>query len=97
KQIMPKRWRARLPHPSLYACRWLANLIMRSKKILIMKSPNNQQIAEQVRQACIEAARQSFKNASMSGLCAEGAAEAAIGAIQALDLAAVIAEAQQSG
>jgi hypothetical protein len=61
-----------------------------------MKGTNNQQIAEQVRQACIQAARESFKDASMSGLCTEGAAEAAIGAMQSLDLAEVIAKAQQS-
>lgn len=44
------------------------------------------EVAEKVREACIEAARKGFLDASMSGLCTEGAAEAAISAIQKLDL-----------
>lgn len=47
-------------------------------------------LAESVRKACIEAARDGFKDASMSGLCNEGAMEAAISAIQNLDLQKVI-------
>ncbi|MEX0720622.1 MAG: hypothetical protein WD059_08145 [Balneolaceae bacterium] len=49
--------------------------------------------AEQIRKACINAAREGFINASMSGLCTEGAAEAAIGAIQKLNLNEVLLEA----
>lgn len=44
------------------------------------------EVAEKVRKACIKAARDGFQEASMSGLCTEGAAEAAISAIQKLDL-----------
>lgn len=44
------------------------------------------EVAEKVRKACIQAAREGFHEASMSGLCTEGAAEAAISAIQKLDL-----------
>lgn len=51
----------------------------------------DKRIALKVRQACIEAAQQGFKDASMSGLCAEGAMEAAISAIQKLDIASIIA------
>jgi len=47
-------------------------------------------VAEQVRAACIEAAREGFNDASMSGLCQEGAIEAAIGSIQSLDLECII-------
>lgn len=43
-------------------------------------------IAERVREACIKAAREGFRDASMSGLCSEGAMEAAISAIQSLDM-----------
>ncbi|WP_249066545.1 acetyltransferase [Halalkalibaculum roseum] len=39
-------------------------------------------IAEKVRAACIEAAREGFQDASMSGLCREGAIES----IKSLDL-----------
>lgn len=48
-------------------------------------------LARKVRQACIEAAREGYKDASMSGLCAEGAMEAAISAMQKLDVASIIA------
>lgn len=46
--------------------------------------------AEIIRQACISAAREGFLNASISGLCSDGAIEAAISAIQNLDLSNVI-------
>lgn len=47
-------------------------------------------LAESVRGACIDAAKEGFRDASMSGLCAEGAVEAAVSAIQSLDLEQVI-------
>ncbi|MGB7755212.1 MAG: hypothetical protein WBL23_04015 [Salinisphaera sp.] len=43
-------------------------------------------MAERVRSACVEAARLGYEDAAMSGLCGEGALEAAIGAIEKLDL-----------
>lgn len=46
----------------------------------------NQETAEQIRQACINAAREGFMDASISGLCTEGAMEAAISAMQTLNL-----------
>ena len=46
--------------------------------------------AEIIRQACIAAAKEGFMDASISGLCTEGAIEAAISAIQNLDLSKVI-------
>jgi len=48
-------------------------------------------IAEAVRQACLNAARQGYENAGISGLCEEGRWECAVDAIRALDLEAVIA------
>lgn len=47
--------------------------------------------AEIIRDACISAAREGFMDASISGLCNEGAVEAAISAIQNLDLTKVLA------
>lgn len=49
-------------------------------------------LAEAVRTACIEAAKDGYQNAAMAGLCHDGAWEAAIGAIQMLDVDAVIAQ-----
>ena len=46
------------------------------------------EIAEAVRAACIEAAVNGYENAAMSGLCAEGAFEAAVSAMRMLDLKA---------
>lgn len=53
-----------------------------------MKTESNKEldIAKQVKKACISAAREGFTDASMSGLCSEGAMEAAISAIQKLDV-----------
>jgi|GEM_PF-5543767 len=43
-------------------------------------------LAEAVRTACAEAAREAYNDASIRGLCSEGAAEVAVGAVRALDL-----------
>lgn len=43
-------------------------------------------LAEQVRSALIEAAREAYEEAGISGLCAEGRWENALGAMQTLDL-----------
>ncbi|HET7570359.1 MAG TPA: acetyltransferase [Gammaproteobacteria bacterium] len=50
-------------------------------------------LAEAVRDACINAAKAGYQNAAMAGLCHDGAWEAAIGAIQMLDVDAVIEQA----
>lgn len=52
--------------------------------------PEQLDLAQSIRDACIEAAREGFRDASMSGLCSEGAIEAAIGAMQSLDLKSII-------
>ncbi len=46
--------------------------------------------AEAVRSACIEAALRGYERAVMSGLCHEGAWEAAIDAARQLDLEALV-------
>lgn len=51
---------------------------------------NEKELAEKVKEACIDAAREGFMEASMSGLCTEGAMEAAISRIQTMDLEKVI-------
>lgn len=50
-----------------------------------------QQIADAVRAACLQVAREAYENAGLSGLCEEGQWECALGAIRSLDLAAVVA------
>ena len=49
-------------------------------------------LAEAIRIQCAEAAKEGFNEASTRGLCSEGAIEAAIGAIQSLNLNKVIKE-----
>lgn len=53
-------------------------------------SPEPAQLAEAVRRACIEAALAAYEDAGVLGLCAEGRWEAAVGALQALDLQALL-------
>jgi hypothetical protein len=43
-------------------------------------------LAEAVRAACVNAARDGYQDAAISGLCSEGAQEAALSAIQMVDL-----------
>jgi hypothetical protein len=52
----------------------------------------NIECAEQIRKACIEAAKDGFLDASMSGLCTEGAMEAAVSAIESLNLKNILEE-----
>jgi hypothetical protein len=49
----------------------------------------NAPLAEAVREACIEAALAAYEDAGIAGLCAEGRWEAAISAIQSLDVNAI--------
>ena len=48
--------------------------------------------ANVVRQACIRAALEGYEHAAISGLCHEGAWEAAISAMKMLDLDAILHE-----
>ena len=52
----------------------------------MMSEKEKTELAEQVREECIKAARQGFRDASMSGLCSEGAMEAAISAMQKINV-----------
>jgi hypothetical protein len=51
-------------------------------------------IAETIRVACLQAALESYEEASMRGLCQEGAWECAIGAIRSLNLQRILADQQ---
>jgi hypothetical protein len=53
-------------------------------------------LAEAIRNACVEAAKEGFRDASIQGLCGEGAAEAAVGAIQMLDLEKALKESKKT-
>ena len=51
----------------------------------------NDHQAQQIRAALIQAALNGYEEAAMSGLCCEGAWEAAVSAMQRLDLPAALA------
>ncbi|RCX30629.1 acetyltransferase [Thioalbus denitrificans] len=55
-----------------------------------MSRESDRRLAERVRSACIEAALAGYENASISGLCHEGAWEAAISAIRMVDLSELL-------
>lgn len=55
---------------------------------------DDQELMKAVRQACIDAALAAYEDAGIAGLCAEGRWEAAISAMQSLDLKQL---AQQAG
>lgn len=50
-----------------------------------------ERLAEAVRQACLEAAREAYEQAALAGLCHEGAVEASLDAIRALKLEGLLA------
>lgn len=54
------------------------------------EQPARQALAEAVRRACLEAARTGFEQASMDGLCAEGAIDVALDAIRSLDVNTIV-------
>lgn len=45
-----------------------------------------EQVAAQIREACLKAALQAYEDAGVQGLCAEGRWEAALSAIQSVDV-----------
>ena len=53
-------------------------------------------LAETVRDACLDAALLAYEDAGIRGLCAEGRWEAAVDAIRDLDLAGVLESAARS-
>jgi hypothetical protein len=54
-------------------------------------------LADDVRQACIAAALAAYEEAGVLGLCAEGRWEAAVSAMQSLDLRRLAASESASG
>jgi len=54
---------------------------------------HSEKLAEIAKEACIQAALRGYESASISGLCREGAWEAAISAIRMLDLTSEINQA----
>lgn len=56
---------------------------------------DKRQIAEHVRQACIQAAQEAYEQAGISGLCGEGRWEMAMDAIRRLDLNKLIDDPQE--
>jgi hypothetical protein len=58
----------------------------------IRKAKKITDVAEQIRNACIGAAREGFQDALVRGLCSEGAMEAAISSMQNLKLEKIIHE-----
>lgn len=52
---------------------------------------DRRRLAEAVRAACVEAALRAYEDAGLSGLCAEGRFECAVGALRTLDLGALVA------
>lgn len=54
-------------------------------------------LARAVRDACIRAAKEGYEQAAISGLCEDGALEAALSAIHMVDLDAVVRAARDQG
>lgn len=50
---------------------------------------DSRKLTEAVRQACLDAAVSAYEDASLSGLCHEGAWEVAVGAIRSVDVASL--------
>lgn len=44
------------------------------------------ELGERVRAACVRAFMEGYEDAARSGLCGEGAVEAAVGAVRSLDI-----------
>lgn len=56
-----------------------------------------EQLAEAVRAACLKAAVEAYEDAGVRGLCEEGRWEAAVGALQSLNLEKLVQEIERSG
>ena len=57
---------------------------------------NAEQLAEALRAACVQAAVAAYEDAGVRGLCEEGRWEAAVGALQSIDLRKLIRELELS-
>lgn len=58
-----------------------------------MNDDEGRLLAERIREACISAAQDGYEDASMAGLCGEGALEVAISAMRRLALDDLVAAA----
>lgn len=56
----------------------------------LAKTANPLAVAEAVREACRTAVAEAWEDAGVQGLCAEGRCEVAIGALERIDLAAIV-------
>ncbi len=54
------------------------------------------QFAEAVRNACLQAAVAAYENAGLDGLCQEGRWEAAVGALQSLDVQKLVRDLERA-
>ena len=52
-------------------------------------------LAKRIQEVCLDAVLQSYEDAGMQGLCAEGRWEAAVDALRTVDLAPLVREFQQ--
>jgi len=57
-----------------------------------LKTEELEALSEKIRSACIQASREGYQDASLSGLCREGAMEAAVGAMQSLNIEKIISD-----
>ncbi|GGX49189.1 hypothetical protein [Saccharospirillum salsuginis] len=51
-----------------------------------MSNQHLESLANQIKQACLKAAQEGFEDAELSGLCREGCVEAALSAIEMVDI-----------
>jgi len=56
---------------------------------------NLEDLAKRIREACLHAVVQSYEDAGIQGLCAEGRWEVAVGALRTLDLTPILRDFQQ--
>ena len=57
---------------------------------------NIDDLADRIRNTCVEATLQAYEDAGLQGLCAEGRWEAAIGALKTVELAPLLQEFKES-
>lgn len=62
-----------------------------------MTSKQQHDLAGRIRDECIQTALSAYESASMSGLCAEGAFEAAISAMRMMNVDEIVARAGSAG
>ena len=62
-----------------------------------MSSDQHYELAREVQAKCIQAALSAYESASVSGLCSEGAFEAAISAMRMLDVDSLVEQRRNAG